>query len=155
AMILRGATASVKTRFVAAWAGEVVSTRSARRRIANGATKISRTRVAVRRRWYPRPMSAGICKIKGSMILGRLGFIEEGYRPRWNEYFAALEPDTRKAIEQGILKSSWYPFAMFLDVSRVAEQLFGQGDYSVVRKMAAHSARVNMPSLYKIFLRIG
>ena len=100
-------------------------------------------------------MSAGAVRVKGSLILGRLGYIQSNFRDRYAEYLAASQPDTRQAIEAAILPSSWYPFAIFLDVSGTAERLFGTGDYSVVRRMAAHSARVNMPTVYKIFLRLG
>jgi hypothetical protein len=100
-------------------------------------------------------LSAGAVRVKGSLILGRLGYIQSTLVDRYAEYLAAFQAETRQAIEGGILPSSWYPFAIFLDVSGTAERLFGTGDYSVVRRMAAHSARVNMPTVYKIFLRLG
>jgi hypothetical protein len=94
-------------------------------------------------------------RCKGSLISGRLGYVEDHFATRWREYLEALSGSTRQIIETGILKSSWYPFEAFLDVSGTAERLFGDGDYQVVRAMAARSARVNMPTLYKIFLRLG
>lgn len=93
--------------------------------------------------------------VKGSMILGRMAYVQTHYASRWQDYLAALRPHTRDAVVEGILKSSWYPFDLFLDASGTAERLFGTGDYSLVRKMAAHSARVNMPTVYKVFLRLG
>jgi hypothetical protein len=99
--------------------------------------------------------AASPVSVKGSMIVGRMAFVERHYPDRWQEYLSALSAPTRAAVAAGILKSSWYPFSMFLDASGTAERLFGTGDYSIVRKMAAHSARVNMPTVYKVFLRLG
>jgi hypothetical protein len=100
-------------------------------------------------------MSEGAVRVKGSLIQGRLGYIQSSFIDRYAEYVAAFRPETRQAVETGLLPSSWYPFDIFLDVSGTAERLFGSGDYSVVRRMAAHSARVNMSTVYKIFLRLG
>jgi hypothetical protein len=93
--------------------------------------------------------------VKGSLIQGRLGYIQSSFIDRYEEYLSAFHPETRQTIEAGLLPSSWYPFGIFLDVSGTAERLFGTGDYSMVRRMAAHSARVNMSTVYKIFLRLG
>ena len=100
-------------------------------------------------------MHIGPYKVKGSLILGRIGYVQEIYHREWDNYLAALQPATRTAVADGILKSSWYPFDFFLDVSGTAERVFGTGDYALVRRMASYSARVNMPTVYKIFLRLG
>lgn len=92
---------------------------------------------------------------KGSLILGRLQYVEKTYPASWEQYTDELEPGTREAIRAGLLKSSWYPIEMLLSVGDVAERMFGSGDHEVIRKMAAYSARVNMPTVYKVFLRLG
>jgi hypothetical protein len=96
-----------------------------------------------------------VVHVKGSMILGRVSYITHAFADRYDAFVAALSPDTRAALAARVLKSSWYPFDMFLDASSTAEKMFGNGDYMLVRKMAAHSARINMPTIYKIFLRFG
>lgn len=92
---------------------------------------------------------------KGTIILARLSFVQETYPEDWQRYLSSLAPATREAFEAGFLKSSFYPIEMLFDASRTAERLFGTGSRSLQKGIAAYSARMNMPTVYKIFLRLG
>ena len=67
----------------------------------------------------------------------------------------ALEPASRQRLETGVLRSAWVPFALFVDLNETIDRTFGSGDLALCREMGAYGARVNLPSLYRIFYRVG
>lgn len=94
--------------------------------------------------------------VKGSAIQSRVLWVElnhgeEGRR----RLFAALRPETRKALEPPILKSKWYPFFVFVDLNETIDRLFGAGDLSMVRTLARFGADANLTTIYRLFYMVG
>jgi len=53
------------------------------------------------------------------------------------------------------LKGSWYPFACFVDLNVVADRLMGRGDLALAKELGRYASEANLPTLYKLFYRIG
>ncbi|MDW8363511.1 MAG: hypothetical protein RMK74_14015 [Myxococcales bacterium] len=68
---------------------------------------------------------------------------------------AALSPEHRTRLEQRILPHEWVPFDLFVELNVKADALFGTGDLAVVEQMARYGAEVNLPTLYRIFYKLG
>jgi len=68
---------------------------------------------------------------------------------------AGLQSDHRAQLEAGILRSAWVPFSLFIDLNETIDRSFGSGDFALCRAMGSYGARVNLPTLYRIFYRVG
>jgi hypothetical protein len=93
--------------------------------------------------------------MKGSAFTARFAYLREHHGARWDEYLAALGPETRALAKGPCLKGSWYDFACFVDLNLKAEKLFGDGKMTLVRELGRNAAVVNLPVLYKLFYKIG
>lgn len=54
-----------------------------------------------------------------------------------------------------MLRSSWVPYELFIDLNVTIDATFGSGDCSLCKEMAYFGAKVNLPTLYRIFYRVG
>lgn len=54
-----------------------------------------------------------------------------------------------------MLRSAWVPFSLYVDLNETIDRVFGTGDYALCRAMGSYGARVNLPTLYRIFYRVG
>jgi hypothetical protein len=50
---------------------------------------------------------------------------------------------------------AWVPFDLFIDVNVEIDRLYGKGDLALCREMGRYGARLNLPTLYRIFYRLG
>lgn len=94
--------------------------------------------------------------VKGSAITARVRYVrerhgEQGYR----KLLDALEAQHRKIIQARVLPHAWAPFSLFVDVNVQTDALFGTGDLALCREMGRYSAEVNLPTLYRIFYKLG
>lgn len=94
--------------------------------------------------------------VKGAAITARLRFVRERYGDAgFARLLGALTPATRAAIEGKVLAQAWAPFEVFIEVGEVADRLFGRGDLALCLAMGRFAAEVNLPTLYKLFYRLG
>lgn len=68
---------------------------------------------------------------------------------------AALEPSTRQLIEEGLLETTWYPYANLVDLSVTIDRIVGQGDLALCETMGSFSCEHNLTGIYRIFFRFG
>ena len=54
-----------------------------------------------------------------------------------------------------MLRSSWVPYALFIDLNVTIDRLYGRGDYTLCKEIAYYGAKQNLPTLYRIFFRVG
>jgi hypothetical protein len=54
-----------------------------------------------------------------------------------------------------MLPHQWEPYDAFVDVNVTADRLFGKGDLELCFEMGRYGAEVNLPTLYRIFYRLG
>jgi hypothetical protein len=96
-----------------------------------------------------------MANVKGSAISARVSYVRERHPEVWPRFLAALDAPTRAIAEGTILKSAWYPFESFVALNVVADQLLGQGDLKIVREIGRYAASANLPTVYRIFYRLG
>ena len=96
-------------------------------------------------------------QVKGSAITSRIRFVRErgGGEEPWLDVKRRLSPASRSRVEQGVLPHAWVPFSLFVELNEAADAVLGGGDLALCREMGSHGARVNLPTIYRIFLRFG
>lgn len=76
---------------------------------------------------------------------------EEGRR----RLIDALTPEHRALFDANILPHAWVPLGLFNDVNVCADRLFGTGDLALCVKLGAWAAEKSLPTLFRIFYRLG
>ena len=94
--------------------------------------------------------------VKGSAISARLRFVRERHgQGGIDRLLAALTPGSRALLDARVLPQAWVPADLFIDLLVQADRLFGKGDLELCVEMGRYSAEVNLPTLYKVFYRLG
>jgi hypothetical protein len=93
--------------------------------------------------------------MKGSAFTARFAYLKRTFPSRWEELVAAFDAPTRALARGPCLKASWYPFSCFVDLNVKADQLVGKGDLALAREMGRDAAIANMPTLYRLFYKVG
>jgi len=97
-----------------------------------------------------------MARVKGITVTTRLRFVKERFGDEGlQRLLSALPPEDRAVIDDHILPHAWVPFSVFTNVNRLADQFFGTGDLSLCVEMGRYGARVNIPTLFKLFFRLG
>lgn len=97
-----------------------------------------------------------MAQVKGSAILSRLQYVEAKHGAQGSErLISSLAAETQGVLRRGLLAHQWAPYDAFVDVNVVADRLFGKGDLALCFEMGRHSAETNLPTLYRIFYRLG
>lgn len=95
-------------------------------------------------------------EVKGSAIAARIRFIRErSSEDTLRAIRAQLTPEHRALVERGVLPHAWVPFELFVSLSVEIDRVLGKGDLALCRELGGYAARVNLPTLYRIFYRIG
>ena len=94
--------------------------------------------------------------VKGAAVTARLRFLRErhgdaGVRRLLDEISAV----SREVLEARVLPQAWVPYDVFVDLGVVADRLFGRGDLALCEEMGRYAAEVNLPTLYRLFYRLG
>jgi hypothetical protein len=97
-----------------------------------------------------------MAQVKGSAVTSRIRYIrdhadEDVYR----EVKAELSPANRAALEKGVRPHEWVPYSLFIEMNIAADELLGVGDFALCREMGRYGAKINLPTLYRIFMRLG
>ena len=101
-------------------------------------------------------MRARAMHVKGSAIAARLRWVCEHHAEAGlARLLAELEPEHRRLVEDKILASAWVPYRLFVDLNVSADRLFGTGDLQLCYTMGRYSAETNLPTLYKLFYKLG
>lgn len=94
--------------------------------------------------------------VKGSAVTARIRWVRELYgEPGFKRLKEALPPEHRTFLEGRILPHEWVPFELFVAVSVELDRIYGKGDLGLCREMGRYSAKVNLPTLYRIFYMLG
>lgn len=94
--------------------------------------------------------------MKGSAITSRIRFVREhGGEEMFRDVRAALSPASRAHLERGVLPHAWVPFELFVEINVEIDKRLGKGDLELCREMGRYGAHVNLPTLYRIFFRLG
>jgi hypothetical protein len=94
--------------------------------------------------------------VKGAAITARVRFVRERYGPAgYSGLVAEVGPVTRALLPGNVLASAWAPYEAFIDLGATVDRLFGRGDLALCVEMGRFAAEVNLPTLYRLFYRIG
>jgi hypothetical protein len=66
-----------------------------------------------------------------------------------------MSPELRALCDAGFLANGWYPFAAFVELNALLDQLFGAGDLALCYELGRYACDVNLTTLYRIFFRLG
>lgn len=93
---------------------------------------------------------------KGTAVLSRIRYVRERHgQAGLDLLLAALDKDVRALLEPLPLPQSWVPFRVFIALNVVADKLFGKGDLTLCQEMGRFGASVNLPTIYKLFYKVG
>ncbi len=94
--------------------------------------------------------------IKGSAITARMRYVRELYgEPGVRRLREALAPEHRKRIEEKVMPHDWVPLELFINLCTEIDRLYGRGDLALCRELGRFAAKVNLPTLYRIFYALG
>ena len=94
--------------------------------------------------------------MKGSAITARWGWTRELHgEPGIKKLRAQLQPATRAIVDGNVLKSSWYPFEAFVDLTVSIDKLFGKGDLALAKELGRYGAEANLKTIYRLFYKLG
>jgi hypothetical protein len=94
--------------------------------------------------------------VKGAAITARLRFVRERHGEEGlGRLLATLRDDQRAALEGRVLSQAWVPYDLFVDFGEAADRLFGKGDLALCHEMGRYAAEVNLPTIYRLFYRLG
>ncbi|HJK94351.1 MAG TPA: hypothetical protein RMH85_14760 [Polyangiaceae bacterium LLY-WYZ-15_(1-7)] len=98
----------------------------------------------------------GEVRCKGSAITSRMRFLEErGGDAARAAVLERLSPAFAERLEAGVLKNAWVPFDLFLALNEAIDAELGQGDLALCREMGRFGARLNLPTVYRLFYKVG
>lgn len=94
--------------------------------------------------------------VKGAAISARLQFVRERHGEAGVRRLLDAMPEAQRSVlEARVLSHAWAPFDVFVEVAATADRLFGKGDLALCTEMARYAAEVNLPTLYRLFYRLG
>src|SRR5262249_38895071 len=93
--------------------------------------------------------------MKGSAFTARFAYLQKHYLKQWPRLIESFDAPTAALARGPCLKASWYPFACFPDLNVRADRLCGRGDLALARAMGRDAAIVNLPTLYRMFYKVG
>jgi hypothetical protein len=95
-------------------------------------------------------------QIKGTALSSAERYVREQFgEPAWRRVLATLAPEDRQQIENGVLVSAWYPFALFMRIVRELEAQFGARVPRLHREMGRAAAEYGLTTFYKVFFKVG
>jgi hypothetical protein len=94
--------------------------------------------------------------VRGSALLSRFEFLAGRFGPEARaRVLAEVSETTRAALSGKVDSRAWLPFDAYIDFTVTADRLFGAGDLALCRDMGRHNAEVNLPTAYRVFLRMN
>jgi hypothetical protein len=94
--------------------------------------------------------------VRASAILARLRWIEEHHgRDAKRAVLVSIPPTQATMLLEAVNPSSWVPFDAFVALCEAIDRAYGSGDLAVCRTLGRYAAEVNLPTLYRLFYKIG
>ena len=99
---------------------------------------------------------ARVPNVRASLILARLDWVRKNHgEASIAKVLSAMGKTQANAVRAAVMPSLWVPFDAFLSFTESIDGVLGRGDLELVRPLARYAARVNLPTLYKIFYKVG
>ncbi len=94
--------------------------------------------------------------VRASAILARLRWVEEHHgREAKRAVLVSISPTHATAILAAVNPTLWVPFDAFVALCVAIDRMYGSGDLALCRTLGRYAAEVNLPTLYRIFYKIG
>jgi len=94
--------------------------------------------------------------VRASAVLARLRWVEEHHgREAKRAVLMLLPPTQASAILAAVNPSLWVPFDAFVALCEAIDRNYGSGDLAMCRTLGRYAAEKNLPTLYRIFYKIG
>jgi len=101
-------------------------------------------------------MPQSMPNVRASAILARLRWVEEQHgREAKRAVLMSLPPTHASAILAAVNPSLWVPFDAFVALCQAIDRTYGSGDLAMCRMLGRYAAEKNLPTLYRIFYKIG
>lgn len=93
--------------------------------------------------------------VKGTAISGRRQYVLRHHgEEKLKAVLAQLkDQEAAKRLQSGVLKSAWYPYELFIDLTETIDRVVGRGDGKLYRAMAAQTAEDDLSTVYKVFFK--
>jgi hypothetical protein len=97
-----------------------------------------------------------VANVKGSAFSSRILWVrlhqgEEGVA----RLKGVVSSDLADLLEQGAVKSTWYPFPLFVELNVEVDRAFGKGDLALVKELGRYGADANLTTIYRLFFKVG
>jgi hypothetical protein len=92
-------------------------------------------------------------RVKGTVIAARIQFVAKRGEQDLRRWIEQLSPAARELVEAGPLVNSWYPFAIFVELTESIDRVFGTGDGQLCRELGRASFDKYSTSVYRLVFR--
>jgi hypothetical protein len=101
-------------------------------------------------------MTGPMPNVRASAILARLKWVEKHHGPEARRaILAAIAPSQAAALALAVNPTFWVPFDSFVALCETIDRTYGAGDLALCRVLGRYAADVNLPTLYRIFYKLG
>lgn len=101
-------------------------------------------------------MTVPMPHVRASAVLARLRWVEEHHgREAKRAVLMSLAPTHATAIMAAVNPTIWVPFDAFVALCEGIDRTYGSGDLAMCRMLGRYAADVNLPTIYRIFYKIG
>lgn len=97
-----------------------------------------------------------MAQVKGSALSTRVLWVSLNHGQAGVARLAeAASPALRVVLTQGVVRATWYPSALFVELNERIDALFGAGDLALVRELGRFGAEANLTTIYRLFYKVG
>jgi len=94
--------------------------------------------------------------VKGAAITARLRYVRERHgEAGLARLLDDVPAEVRQVLTGNVLAQTWVPYDVFVALGVHADRLFGRGDLALCYEMGRYAAEVNLPTVYRLFYRLG
>ncbi|MGH7296113.1 MAG: hypothetical protein ACRELB_14315 [Polyangiaceae bacterium] len=95
-------------------------------------------------------------KVRAPALMARLMWaIERDGEAAHDATLAAMKPELAAVVRAAGDPKAWVPFEAFVALCEALDRRYGAGDLALCRELGRHAARFNLPTLYRLFYRLG
>jgi hypothetical protein len=94
-------------------------------------------------------------QVKGTLIAAKRQYVLQHHGPdALRKVLDQLKDrEAAKRLESVVLKSAWYPFDLWIDLTQTIDKVVGRGDGGLLRPMAKQTADDDLSSVYKVYFK--
>jgi hypothetical protein len=101
-------------------------------------------------------MPQAMPNVRASATLARLRWVEQHHgREARRAVLVSLPPTQATTIMAAKEPNEWVPFHAFVALCMAIDRMYGKGDLALCRTLGRYAADVNLPTLYRLFYKIG